>query len=425
VQEDGRGSSEIVLAAPTSEVAIYAYPRIDDTRETSYVSHYMEHVLQIQYLLADLPSIQRFIYQFAHISPSARSAMCLLSAVHQQRMRQLGCPRQLTIDNAELDRLLLQTKRLLRGRQVTEGDAMAGLHVVSCFLFMGGRGPWEHFLELAMYWVKPIFTDGRYSGPLEAYRNCSESAQFIIRTTMWFDVWSAITRKTQPTFMDVYRQLFDNEHGYPGSQIGDVDMLSLMGCTNETMLAMSETASLAAWKEIRCKQGNLSMPTLIERGRQIETRYLSREHDATLVAQSLSNDLDTRRRLAANVFRSSARVYLHSVLSGCLPHVEEIACGVEETLNILKKVPTSSGASRSVVRSVVLSIALCGCMTDDASHRTFLSSCLVSLAGQEVEVLGNCRQARELMERVWERRDSGEMGVDWRDVISEMSLLLV
>lgn len=68
-----------------------------------------------------------------------------------------------------------------------------------------------------------------------------------------------------------------------------------------------------------------------------------------------------------------------------------------------------------------LSIALCGCMTDDAAHREYLGSCLVSLAGEEVEVLGNCKQAKLLMERVWERRDAGEGEVDWRDVIRDMT----
>lgn len=112
------------------------------------------------------------------------------------------------------------------------------------------------------------------------------------------------------------------------------------------------------------------MPVLIERGRevyldfylficvlnkraQIERLYLSREHDAALDDSRDNDDLDKRRRLAANVFRSSARVYLHSVLSGCLPQVDEIAYGVEETIRFLRQIPTSGGASRIVVRSVV------------------------------------------------------------------------
>ena len=67
-------------------------------------------------------------------------------------------------------------------------------------------------------------------------------------------------------------------------------------------------------------------------------------------------------------------------------------------------------------------------MTDEVAHREFLASCLMSLAGQEVEVLGNCTQAKKLMERVWEKRAAGDDAVDWRDVIREMAsdiLLLV
>lgn len=235
---------------------MYRYPQMGDTKELSYVSHYMKHVLRIQYLLAE-PSIERFIFEFAHTSPSARTAMCLLSAVHQQRMRQMGHSLSVVgVDNQELTRLLNETKWLLsHSERLTEGEAMAGLHVVSCFLFLGGQGPWQHYLKVAIHWVGSILTDRKYCGPLDAYRNCSESGQFIIRTTMWFDVWSAITQKAEPVFVDIYRQLFDGMHGYPGTQIGDVDMLSVMGCTNETVLAMSQTARLAHWKDQRVQQG--------------------------------------------------------------------------------------------------------------------------------------------------------------------------
>jgi len=235
---------------------------MEDTREMGYVSHYMRHVLKIQYLLADT-SIERFIFDLAQTSPSARSAMCLLSAVHQQRMQQMNVARgTLTVDNEELDRLMKKTRYLLSHAQaVTEGEAMAGLHVVSCFLFLGGQGPWQYYLNVAMHWVGSILTDRRYTGPLDAYRHCTEAEQFIIRTTMWFDVWSAVTRRTEPKFAQTYRQLFEGVHGYPGGgQIGEVDMLSVMGCTNETVLAMSETATLAFWKEEGIRNGELMCP---------------------------------------------------------------------------------------------------------------------------------------------------------------------
>ncbi|KAF8519523.1 fungal-specific transcription factor domain-containing protein [Gautieria morchelliformis] len=335
--QDLSPSSDIVSAMPP-EISQSVFPFISDSQEASHVRHYMLHVLRIQYLLAD-PSIESFIFRFAQTSPTARSAMCLLSAVHQQRMRQIEFPPHAGADTAEMDHLFRQTRSMLRAtpsQRLTEGDAMAGLHVV------------------AIHWVRTVLRDERYRGPLDAYWHCTESMQFIIRTTMWFDVWSAVTRLTQPQFRDIYGELFDGEHGYPGTDSRRVDMLPVMGCTNETVLAMSETASLAFWKDRHTKQGDLSMPSLIERGRRIETLYLSREHDATLDSISGATDeLDARRRLAADVFRSSARVYLHSVLSGCKPNVDEIKYGVGETVNFLKRVPGSEGASRSVVRSVV------------------------------------------------------------------------
>lgn len=268
VQEvTGSSNSEIVPAMPP-ELSVVPFSL--DTQ--AHVMHYMHHVLRIQYLLAD-PSIENFIFRFAQTSASARSAMCLLSAVHQQRMRQIvyssGSGEG---DTAEMDALFRQTAGLLRGADAyTEGDAMAGLHVVSCFLFTGGHGPWNHYLQVAIYWVRSVLLDRQYNGPLDAYRHCSESMQFVIRTTMWFDVWSAVTRRTQPRFQQIYCELFDGEHGYvsTGAGAGRVEMLSVMGCTNETVLAISETASLAYWKDVRTKQGNLSMPSLVERGRQV------------------------------------------------------------------------------------------------------------------------------------------------------------
>lgn len=241
-------------AIPT-EISQSFFPFVNNTREASHLSHYMRHVLRIQYLLAD-PSIENFIFRFAQTSPTASSAMCLLSAVHQQRMRSIEFPRGSGLcDTAEMDHLFRQTRSMLRGRDTyTEGDAMAGLHVVSCFLFTGGHGPWNYFLHVAICWVESVLLDTRYHGPLDAYTHCTESKQFIIRTTMWFDVWSAVTKRTQPRFRKIYRELFDGEHGYSTAQAGKVDMLPVMGCTNETVLAMSETASLAYWKDEHMKQ---------------------------------------------------------------------------------------------------------------------------------------------------------------------------
>ena len=246
-------SSEMVLA---SELSVSPYPFANENGEAALVMHYMQNVMRIQYLLADPASIDRFIFGFAQTSASARSAMCLLSAVHQHSMRQIMYPRAASSNTEEMDLFYKQTRNLLRGAETyTEGDAMAGLHVVSSFLFTGGHGPWNYFLQVAMHWVELVLGDERYGGPREAFRHCEESAKFIIRTTMWFDVWSAVTRRTEPRFRLHYRELFEGEHGYADGRMGDIDMLPVMGCTNETVLAMSETAALAFWKDYHIRAG--------------------------------------------------------------------------------------------------------------------------------------------------------------------------
>lgn len=280
--QEVEGAGKIVPAIP-HELSAYPFSR----GQGAHVQHYMRYVLPIQYLLAN-PSIERFIFEYAHTSTSARSAMCLLSAVHQQRMRQIAYPGGgAAVDETEMNELLQQTSRLLRreeGAPYTDGDAMAGLHVVSSYLFMGGHGRWSVYLGVALYWVGGVLTDRRFMGPLDAYRNCSESVQFIIRTTMWFDVWSAVTGRTRPRFCEFYRQLFEGEHGYGNTGPGQVDMLSVMGCTNETVLAMSETAALAHWKDMHTRQGDLSTPCLVEKGCEVRARQTGGHQDLTSFA---------------------------------------------------------------------------------------------------------------------------------------------
>ena len=143
-------------------------------------------------------------------------------------------------------------------------------------------------------------------------------------------------------------------------------------------------------------------------------------------------DLAAKRRLTADIFRATARVYLHSVISGEHPGCPEIREGVRETIEILKRVPagngngngngngggaststsagTSTGSSsassssvaRSVLRSVVFGICLCGSLADDPADREFLLRRLD--AEEKAEGVGNCASARSVMQEVWRSR---------------------
>lgn len=324
---------------------------------------------------------------------------------------------------------------------------MAGLHVVSSFLFSGGRGPWREFLDVACSWVEATLNDDRFNNPAEAIGRCSESTKFIIKTSMWFEVLASATELSTPRFLHIYRALWGRQQAFiedPTAPLGsasgpnggtgaDFSMLSVMGCESQTFLAMAEISALAHWKDRQMQLGCLSVPQLVERGHQIEQMYLQAPYDPPRSATTLydayatTSEMNDRRRYTAEVFRASTQVYLHSILSGDFPASPEIAARVADTIECLKRVPDNQAMSRSVVRSVVFSICICGCLTDDPSQRAFL---LKRLQEQQVEsAVGNIAEVRQLMETVWARR-MGAKGkeVSWREVMRECGtdmLLLV
>lgn len=402
---------------------------LEEMPNSQFVFHYLKEVLPIQYLLADQTTIRQWTYNLAQTSESTRSALCLLAALHQHCMAQMSITGPVG-STTELDVFYSNTRNALRSaKTITEGDAMASLHVISSFLFAGGRGPWHEYLDIASRWVESVLQDPRFPTPREALRHASESVRFIIRATFWFDCLAAVSQLRSPQFLHIYRQLF----GLPSATIGeddpDVSMMDVMGCSATGFLSLAEIAALAHWKEEQRKQGKLSYPRLVERGHEIESRYLSSHiyepGDVSYVGTASTELLLTpdgvefRRRLVSNVFRASAKVYLHSVISGGFPETPEIVNGVQETINCLKAVPGYSDASRVVVRSVVFSICIAGCMTDDSAQQEFFLDQLQAL-GKEAEVLGNCSQAKKLMQQVWQKRkQSGGGEVLWREAMFE------
>jgi len=176
---------------------------------------------------------------------------------------------------------------------------------------------------------------------------------------------------------------------------------------------------------------------------EIEQKYLQRNSNGTFpqdpyltppagsaYAGTEAREVYHKRKLTNDIFRASARVYLHTVLSGDYPSSPEISAAVTETIDCLKRVPQANNAalSRSVIRSVVFGICICGCLTDQPSQQAFLREMLEQ---QEVEVVGNVMAVRRLMEDVWRRRATAEgkktWTVNWREVMFEggRELLLV
>ena len=467
------------------------------SHQSGLVKHYLDHVLQRQYLLADT-SIADFIIRTVQQNPAVQDAVCLLASLHQESLRLGGNhpaggastaaqssnnsahvhQNEPYADSSKTYKRICDNLRTSAAGGYTEGEAMAGLFVVSAFLFRGGRGAWRQFLAVAAEWVWTVLHMS--VDPAETILRCSDSQQFVIKTTFWFDILASTTRLEAPRFINIYRKLWSRRGagayiegassscvcgggGGCGAECGScpsppqtqsaLSMMSVMGCENATALAIAETSALACWKDVNLRHGTLSVPELVDRGRAIEAECLSpvpptsqaqvhpgphthhpqhpqqhphshphhhhqqqqqRTHPSTdgvlYTAPAPPNaNLAEKRRLTADIFRATARVYLHSVLSGEQPGCPEIRDGVRETIECLRCVPaggaagsSSSNVARSVLRSVVFGICLCGCLADDGADRDFLLRRLD--AEEQAEGVGNCASARSVMQEVWSRR---------------------
>jgi hypothetical protein len=294
---------------------------------------------------------------------------------------------------------------------------MAGLHIVSWVLFRGGKGQWKNFLDVACRYADGILWNAHYAGPWDALMQCTQAQRFIIKTSMWFDVLAAATRVEVPFFRDVFNALFKPNTAYIEnlSVPDELSMLDIMGCENHIVWALAAISNLACWKHRQDAMGHLSMPTLVKQGELIE-RYLT----PPISFPGAVNKLQQTRLLTSQVFRASARVYLHSVLSGAHPSCTEIKVGVADTISWLEQVPPAN--NRAVVRSVVFSICLCSCLTDDPEQRAFF---LERLDMQDA-YLGNCAEVKGLIQDVWDKRGpSSPQPVPWQAIMQKTQILLV
>ncbi|KAI0342711.1 hypothetical protein BDW22DRAFT_1329876 [Trametopsis cervina] len=428
---NGYGSDEELQQSPDPNYEALTQPMNSyDTmipyEQKELVQHYMSNVLPIQYLLSDQSTIRNFIYELIRSSQSAREAACMLAAIHRDRTTRYSS----SLAHYMYKRLFAT---LAQKSQFTEGDAMAGLHAISTILFSGGRGAWESFLQVASQYVYGVLTNSRFYGPEDVMKHCTESTRFIVKTTMWFDVLASVTTQSVPRFLETYRTLFDvGAHAYIDERSPpETSMLPVMGCENNVVLAIAEISNLAYWKEVQRRRNALSVPKLVERGLEIERKYINPGVESpTLIRGGFPAahvGVELRRTLTNDIFRASARLYLHTVLSGDYPSCPEIVESVTEVIECLRRIPLDRAlVSRSVLRSVVFGICIAGCLTDNPAQREFLMRLLDTQQGEGV---GNVAEVKGLMQQVWLRRSHKQgQQVNWREVMresqSEMLLLV-
>jgi len=194
----------------------------------------------------------------------------------------------------------------------------------------------------------------------------------------------------------------------------------IMGCDNRTMLGIAATSQLAGWKEEQLAQGSLNIHTLSDEGRRIESQYLATPGPSATKDAPGGWGTQSARNTITAAFRASARVYLHTVLSGSFPNSGPIKRAVDDSIECFKAIPKSEND-----RALVFALCVTACMARNQEQMDFFLDRFQSLRG--AERVGNCFHAQRLVQEVWRRRahSNPSVAVNWWSVSSELDGLIL
>ena len=400
---------------------------IDDS-----MKYYVTNIVKIQYLLGDGNRLPIMVYNTVTSHDISRAAVKLLSYTYNARHNQTSNAR--VLDDESLSPQLVSIRDRLsqkeKGRVLKEDDAMAALHVVSLFLFDGGCGDWATYLVFATHYVIQFLTTRArdyYNDFAQAMAQATDKEQFVIKTTIWFDVLASITTQREPVLMNIIDGLF---HPSPSGIFAPrpYTMMEPMGCENHVVWAMARASQLAQWKRNHVRLGDLSVNELVQRATEIETWLhpdstpIPAYSSAGLAQPTEADPMDAPRRHSSELFRSATKLFIQSIVSDNLPHVKEIKRCVDEIARTLASIQTSTACS-SIVRSTVFPLFICGALTDDLLHRRQVLLALER--GIVSEGVGNTRTISTLLQEIWNTDRKRSDPVRWRQVLKNYKVLLV
>ncbi|THG94810.1 hypothetical protein EW145_g8073, partial [Phellinidium pouzarii] len=159
----------------------------------------------------------------------------------------------------------------------TAADALASLHLVAYFLMQGGSGDWPTCLHAAREWLAQTHLCAPDNEtPRKTLAVMDEAEQLAVKMTIWYDIIAAISLRQTPRFLAMYRRLLGGTISREASvqTVQGANMTLPMGCPDDVLLILAETAALAQWKARQRQLGTLSNRELIVRGDAIEHRLL-------------------------------------------------------------------------------------------------------------------------------------------------------
>ncbi|KAF6759886.1 fungal-specific transcription factor domain-containing protein [Ephemerocybe angulata] len=285
------------------------------------------------------------------------------------------------------------------GNGWSESDAIAALHLVSYSHLSGGSADWQEPFEILCAWL--LQSNLSLSG--ENSRNILQSM-------------SIATQLLVKLIMVLVGHLLELVL-HATSEVPEL----VEAAPDDALLTIADISALAQWKATQVRNGTLSYPELVKRGLKIQDTILKNkatepDFGNIPLLQEGETPSDIHRNASVSIFRESAYLYLHTILSNSTPGVAEISSSVDAIVRKLDQIQPSN-----LDRALVFPICLAGCMTNDSNKRDYLKGRLQGLN----ETYGNLLQTRLLMEALWQRRDVSQESVDVREIMRDQQLMVL
>ncbi|KAK4967482.1 hypothetical protein LTR42_010831 [Elasticomyces elasticus] len=234
--------------------------------------------------------------------------------------------------------------------------------------------------------------------------------RFSSALLMFDDIIASTTLQQPPQLYDLHQSLLAAETA--------IDLKAAVGCENWVLLQIGKIAALDANKQ-QCKRaGNLDIVELVQSAMpikaSIEANLARLETGPTPSSQDTGNLLDAlaaghlrqpgtpsvdcQTSLINNIWAHAAILYLSVVVSGWQPASGEIRHHVQKAVDLLARV-----SPRALLRAVCWPLCVVGCLAEPGQENQLRA--LVQ-ALQPLSLFGTLYKALEIMEAVWQNRDS-------------------
>ncbi|KAL3470715.1 fungal-specific transcription factor domain-containing protein [Aspergillus californicus] len=181
-----------------------------------------------------------------------------------------------------------------------------------------------------------------------------------------------------------------------------------LGCENWVMSAILEVGLLDRWKREEEDNRRLSFRELANRAKRVEDCLETGIRVLSVKASDSADAVNTITR----IYASSSLTYLHSVVSGLNPDLDEIRDSVSRTIEYLKQL-----SNWHLLASLTWPLCVTGCLAAPDQEAFFHS--LVVSAELSPQSVRNKWTALEIMKGMWKARCSlpGQSMPTWEQVL--------